>query len=202
MLRHYLTMTLAVLKRRPFYTAISLFGISFTLLVLMVVTAMADHALAPMAPESRQARMLGVHSARMYGPDNAWSSDAGYLLFDQLRQEPARRRGADDLLRRSRRSRPTSATSASRRTLKRTDGAFWRVFDFTFLEGGPYSQADVDDARFVAVITRATRRAALRRAAGARQDASRPTASRSASSASSRTSPTSGWSRSPTSTRR
>ena len=51
MLKHYLTMTIAVLKRRPFYTAISLFGISFTLLVLMVVTAIADHALAPMAPE-------------------------------------------------------------------------------------------------------------------------------------------------------
>ena len=50
MLTHYLTMTLAVLKRRPFYTAISLFGISFTLLVLMVMTAMADHALAPMPP--------------------------------------------------------------------------------------------------------------------------------------------------------
>jgi putative ABC transport system permease protein len=83
MLRHYLTITLAVLKRRPFYTAISLFGISFTLMVLMVVTAMADHALAPMAPESRQARMLGVHSARMFGPESAWSSDGGYLLFDR-----------------------------------------------------------------------------------------------------------------------
>ena len=82
MLRHYLTMTIAVLKRRPFYTGISLFGISFTLLVLMVVTAMADHTLAPMAPESRQARMLGVHSARMYGPDHAWSSNGGYMLFD------------------------------------------------------------------------------------------------------------------------
>jgi putative ABC transport system permease protein len=41
--------------------------------------------------------------------------------------------------------------------LKRTDAAFWRVFDFTFLEGGPYLQADVDEARFVAVITRESR---------------------------------------------
>jgi putative ABC transport system permease protein len=41
--------------------------------------------------------------------------------------------------------------------MKRTDGAFWRVFDFTFLEGGPYGPADVDEARFVAVINRATR---------------------------------------------
>ncbi len=188
MLRHYLTMTIAVLKRRPFYTAISLFGISFTLLVLMVVTAMADHALAPMAPESRQARMLGVHSARDVGPDNAWSSDAGYLLFDKYARDLP---GVEALTIFSAFQTVSTYLGDQRITsnVKRTDGAFWRVFDFTFLEGGPYSQADVDDARFVAVITRATREQHLRRPAGARQDVRgrRPVAS--ASSASSRTCP-------------
>ena len=156
MLRHYLTMTIAVLKRRPFYTAISLFGISFTLLVLMVVTAMADHTLAPMAPESRQARMLGVHSARMYGPDNAWSSNGGYLLFDKYARNLP---GAEALTIFSGFQTVSTYLGDQRITsnVKRTDGAFWRVFDFTFLEGGPYSQGDVDDARFLAVITRATR---------------------------------------------
>ncbi len=156
MLRHYLTMTIAVLKRRPFYTAISLFGISFTLLVLMVVTAMADHTLAPMAPESRQARMLGVHSARMYGPDNAWSSNGGYLLFDKYARNLP---GAEALTIFSGFQTVSTYLGDQRITsnVKRTDGAFWRVFDFTFLEGGPYSQDDVDDARFLAVITRATR---------------------------------------------
>ena len=156
MLKHYLTMTIAVLKRRPFYTAISLFGISFTLLVLMVVTAMADHALAPMAPESRQARMLGVHSARMYGPDNAWSSNGGYMLFDKYARALP---GVEELTIFS--SAQTVSTYLGDQriesNLKRTDDAYWRVFDFTFLEGSPYGRADVDDARFVAVITRATR---------------------------------------------
>ncbi len=156
MLRHYLTMTIAVLKRRPFYTAISLFGISFTLLVLMVVTAMADHALAPMAPESRQDRMLGVVSARMFGPDNAWSSNGGYMLFDKhARNLP----GVEELTIFSSWQTVSTYLGDQRITsnIKRTDGAFWRVFDFTFLEGSPYSQADVDEARFVAVLTRATR---------------------------------------------
>ena len=156
MLRHYLTMTIAVLKRRPFYTAISLFGISFTLLVLMVMTAMADHALAPMAPESRQARMLGVHSARMFGPNSAWTSEAGYLLFDKhARGLP----GVETLTIFSSNHSATTYLGDQRITsgLKRTDAAFWRVFDCTFLEGGPYGEADVRDARFVAVITRASR---------------------------------------------
>lgn len=156
MLRHYLTMTLAVLKRRPFYTAISLFGISFTLMVLMVVTAMADHALAPMAPESRQARMLGVHSARMFGPDSAWSSDGGYLLFDRYARNLP---GVEELTIFSGFNTVSTYLGDQRITssLKRTDAPFWRVFDFTFLEGGPYGQADVDEARFVAVISRAAR---------------------------------------------
>jgi putative ABC transport system permease protein len=156
MLRHYLTMTLAVLKRRPFYTAISLFGISFTLLVLMVIVAIGDHALAPMPPESKQARMLGVHSAVMYGADNTWQSDAGYLLFDRYaRQLP----GVEELTLFSAYQTVSTYLRDQRisNNLKRTDAAFWRVFDFTFLEGRPYGQADVDDARFVAVITREAR---------------------------------------------
>jgi putative ABC transport system permease protein len=156
MLKHYLTMTLAVLKRRPFYTAISLFGISFTLLVLMVMTAMADHMLAPMAPESRQPRMLGVHSAVMFGPNSTWSSDAGYLLFDRYARNLP---GVEDLTIFSSFQTVSTYLGETRisSSLKRTDAAFWRVFDFTFLEGGPYGQSDVDEARFVAVISRESR---------------------------------------------
>ena len=45
MLNHYLTLAVKVLLRRKFFTFISLFGISFTLLVLMVV----DGAVRPRA---------------------------------------------------------------------------------------------------------------------------------------------------------
>jgi putative ABC transport system permease protein len=156
MLRHYLTMTVAVLKRRPFYTAISLFGISFTLLVLMVVTAIADHSLAPMPPESRQARMLGVHTATMWGPHSTWNSEAGYLLFDRYARNLP---GVETLTVFASYQTVTTYLGDQRvsSALKRTDAAFWQVFDFTFIEGGPYTAADVAEARFVAVITRASR---------------------------------------------
>ena len=42
--------------------------------------------------------------------------------------------------------------------MKRTDAEFWQILDFTFLEGGPYSRDDVEQARFVAVINATTRR--------------------------------------------
>ena len=51
---HYLTVAVKVLLRRKFFTCISLAGISLTLVVLMVATAVLDHMFAPAAPEPRQ----------------------------------------------------------------------------------------------------------------------------------------------------
>jgi putative ABC transport system permease protein len=42
--------------------------------------------------------------------------------------------------------------------VKRTDGEFWRILDFHFLEGGPITTADEAAGRAVAVINETTRR--------------------------------------------
>ena len=157
MLKNYLKIALKVLVRRKFFTFISLFGISFTLVVLMVVTALFDHALAPMAPETKQERSLVAARAVMYGEHSTWSSDVGYKVLDKYA------RGLDEVERLSIytgagdvQSYLHGAKVSSR--LKRTDGEFWRILDFTFLEGAPYTTQDVDQAAFVAVINQATKR--------------------------------------------
>ena len=156
MLKNYLKIALKVLLRRKFFTFISLFGISFTLTVLMVVTAFLDHAFAPMAPETQARRSLAVRFACMYGQDGTWNSNAGYKLLDGYA------RGLDGVERLSIFSNGQSVTSYVKAqkinsTLKRTDGEFWNILQFTFLEGAPYTVHDVDTAQFVAVINRATR---------------------------------------------
>ena len=50
MLLSYLKIAWKVLLRRKFFTAISLFGISFTLMILLVVYALFDYTLGPHAP--------------------------------------------------------------------------------------------------------------------------------------------------------
>jgi len=47
MLTNYLKIALKVLRRRKFFTFISLFGITLTLAVLMVGAAILDNAFAP-----------------------------------------------------------------------------------------------------------------------------------------------------------
>jgi putative ABC transport system permease protein len=157
MLKNYLKIALKVLVRRKFFTFISLFGISFTLVVLMVVTAMLDHMLAPMTPESRQDRTIGVYRAVMFGERGGWSSRAGYKLLDKYA------RGLEGVERLSIFSGGNNVSSYLNgqkitSTLKRTDGEFWQILDFTFLEGAPYTAADVEHAAFVAVINQTTKR--------------------------------------------
>ena len=156
MLKHYLSLALKVLMRRKFFTFISLFGISFTLLVLMVVAAMFDHAFAPMAPETRQNRTLAVHEAVMYGPHSTWQSSAGYKLLDTYaRNLPGVERLSLYTGDRTVHSYVNGDKIES--SLKRTDDEFWRILDFSFIEGGPYGTSDVAEARFVAVINATTR---------------------------------------------
>jgi putative ABC transport system permease protein len=159
MLASYLKLAWKVLGRRKFFTFVSLFGIGFTLTVLMLATALLDNTFAPSAPESRQALMLGNSRAMMFKKDggNRWSSEAGYMLFDRYA------RGLAGVERMSIYSSPQAVYSYPdgrkiQSFLKRTDADFWRILDFTFLEGGPYTDADVQAARTVAVINETTRR--------------------------------------------
>lgn len=157
MLKNYLKIALKVLTRRKFFTFISLFGISFTLVVLMVVTSMLDHMLAPIKPESRQDRIVGVYRAAMFGARAGWTGQAGYKLLDKYA------RGLEGVERLSIFSGGNNVQSFLNgqkitSTMKRTDGEFWQILDFTFLEGVPYTAADVENAAFVAVINETTKR--------------------------------------------
>ena len=64
MLKNYIKMALKVLLRRKVFTCISLFTISFTLMVLMVATALFDHVFGSFPPETRSDRTLSLQSIK------------------------------------------------------------------------------------------------------------------------------------------
>jgi len=156
MILHYLKIALKVLARRKFFTAVSLFGIAFTLVVLTVATAIVDHAFAPMPPEVHQDRTLIVARAMMRGGRAMWRSDPGYLLLDRYA------RNLPGVERLSISSSPRTAYSyiegnRIQSVLRRTDADFWRILQFDFREGAPFTAADVAQARFVAIVNESTR---------------------------------------------
>jgi putative ABC transport system permease protein len=157
MLRNYLKLALKVLLRRKVFTAISLIGISLTLVVIMVATALLDNVFAPRAPETRADRTLGLYSVRQYGQNGtSMTTNPGYKLVDRyVRTLP----GAE---------RVTAFSQIEAMTLyagsqkvegysKRTDAEYWRILDFRFLEGAPFSATDDQNGAPVAVINVATR---------------------------------------------
>jgi putative ABC transport system permease protein len=155
-LRNYAKIAFKVFARRKFFTFVSLFGISFTLVVLMVATALLDHAFGPHAPEVNQDRTVGLFHAQMIGPHMRWSSEPGYKMLDRyLRNLPGAERTSIYSDVRTVYSYPGGTKVKS--SLKRTDAEFWRILRYDFLEGGPYTEQDVQEARFVAVINAATR---------------------------------------------
>jgi putative ABC transport system permease protein len=157
MLTNYLKLAWKVLQRRKVFTAISLFGTSFTLVVLTVAVAMFDHTLSPMPPEVNLDRTLVMSRARMQGNGNTWQSSPGYrLIHDYARNLP----GVELMTVQTGGSLATSFVDGRKieSTLKHTDAEFWRVYQFTFLEGSAFGAADVDSARLVVVINATSRK--------------------------------------------
>jgi putative ABC transport system permease protein len=152
MLTNYVKTAFKVLGRRKFFTFISLFGISLTLVVLMVAVAMLDNTFSPRAPESRFDRVLGIHTIGLYGEHFGMTSTPGYGFVTQYV------RGLKDAEKTSvfTTSSPLTMYHDGRKIethLRRTDGAYWQILDFKFLEGGPFTDEDDRNANFVAVIT-------------------------------------------------
>jgi putative ABC transport system permease protein len=58
MFKNYFLLSLKVLKRKPFYTFISLFGISFTLMILMLLTSLFDATLGDNQPLTHRDRLV------------------------------------------------------------------------------------------------------------------------------------------------
>ena len=156
MLRNYLLLAWRVLLRRAFFTAVSLFGIAFTIAMLVLVAAMFDHVLVAGAPDVNQDRTLGLYFVEMEGETMARNGFAGYKLVDTYA------RGLPGVERVALASTPARLTSyhtgvPEKLYVKRTDDEFWTVMQFHFVEGGPYGRADLERGAFVAVINVSTR---------------------------------------------
>jgi putative ABC transport system permease protein len=153
MLTSYIKLAWKVLGRRKFFTFISLFGVGFTLMVLVVSVAVVDHAVGAHAPEVYHGRTLTVQHVRLHGGGSSSSSEVGpRFVTDYLRDLP----GVERLSYFTNTGNRASGRFGGSFALKLTDGAYWKVMRFDFLEGGPFDDDDVRARRMVAVVSRAT----------------------------------------------
>ena len=158
MLRHALAMAWKVIGRRKVFTAISLFGISLTLLVLMVAAALLDQVFGAHPPETRLDRTLGIYGLGMVGEHASSTGFPGYAFLDRYARDLP---GVEvtSFFRSIGWVTTYHEGREIRSWLKRTDGPFWTILDFELLEGRGLTAQDVERARRVVVINATTREA-------------------------------------------
>lgn len=154
MLKNYFKIALAVLKRRKFFTFISLFGISFTLTILMVTTAFMDKVLSPAYPDYRRDRSLYISQVALTNTKEGWyngnSASFSFLNDYVSKLKMPEKVGIFTF------SSSANAYVDNRKLViefKYTNAAFWEIAEFEFLEGKPYNLQQIESAEHVAVIT-------------------------------------------------
>jgi putative ABC transport system permease protein len=160
MLKNYFKIAIAVLKRRKFFTFISLFGISFTLTILMVVTAFFDKILSADYPDYKRDRSLYVGMMEFKNTKENWlsRSDVSFYFLNHY----------VSTLKTVEKMAISSGSNSSNAYVNNkkivigynfTNADFWDVLEFKFLEGKPYNQTQITNAERVAVITEHTKEA-------------------------------------------
>lgn len=159
MLKNYFKIAIAVLKRRKFFTFISLFGISFTLTILIVLTAFLDHLISPQYPDTKRSRSLYINTmTRVHTERQSYSN--GPMSFYFLNKYVHSMKTPEKVAIAS--IFTTTNTYVNNKKLvidmKYTNAEFWDVQEFEFLEGRPYTAQEVAHGDHVAVITEKTKR--------------------------------------------
>jgi putative ABC transport system permease protein len=152
MLKNYLKIAIAVLRRRKFFTFISLFGISFTLTILLVLTAFIDKVVGDTYPDKKRDRSLYVTRIEEKGKDSQSSGPPSYYLLSHYAgglktpREMTIFSGANG----------TNTYINNKKiavNYKYTDANYWDILDYSFTEGKPFTQQQVTNADRVAIIS-------------------------------------------------
>jgi len=160
MLKNYFKIAIAVLKRRKFFTFISLFGISLTLTILMVATALADKMLNPGYPDYHQNRSLYVERIEFKNTKQGWMNMSN-LSFYFLEHYVATIKTIDKMAISSAQKSSNAYVNNKKLVIayKYTNADYWKVLNYKFLEGRPYGDQEIKSAERVAVISKETKEA-------------------------------------------
>jgi len=154
MLKNYFKIAIAVLKRRKFFTFISLFGISFTLTILIVLTAFVDNVTGANYPEMNRDRSLYINFLQQKNSKYGYTMNgpASYYYLDHyVNTLKTPEKVAISTL-----FAPVNAYVNNKKlvvNVKYTNEAWWDVLRFQFLEGKPYTQQQIDNSERSVVIS-------------------------------------------------
>ncbi len=152
MLKNYFKIAIAVLRRRKFFTFISLFGISFTLTILLVLTAFIDKVVGDNYPDRKRDRSLYITGLEQVGKGNMNGGALSFYFLDHY----ARSLKTPVKIAISSGFNGTNTYINNKKIAvhyKYTNAAYWDILEYDFIEGKALTKQQIDNAEKVAVIS-------------------------------------------------
>ena len=156
MLKNYLKIVFKTLMQKKFFSALNLFGISTTVMIIMIAALIFDNQTAPKPPEVNLDRMLFITRVKTEY-ENGMSLNAlslklinKYLkTFKTGALTCTSTEGDFELF---------TSGRLLRKKIIYTDYPFWSIYQFDFLEGRPFNRSEFDQKESIIVISESLRK--------------------------------------------
>lgn len=162
MIKQYFAQAWAQLRQQPMMSAVSIAGTALAIFLIMLVVMMQQVKVAPFAPESNRDRFLHVKAMSISNSNWGDGTSNGPMSVQTAREcfQSLKTPEAVTIYTIFPVSTPVSLPGkpAVSVDLRQTDDIFWRVFDFSFINGKPYDKAVFDAGQPVAVLTESVAR--------------------------------------------
>lgn len=156
MYKQFVKQAIGQLKEAPLVSLISIIGTALAIAVVLVLVLVFQINAAGFAPESNRARMLYVWGTEA-SAKNGSGRNRGSMSAEVVKECFYTLREPEAVAAYVRASHPVSLPE--KRLFKEyeccyTDAGYWKIFDFDFVEGAPFTEADFQSAIPRAVISK------------------------------------------------
>ena len=158
MLKQYLKQAWVLLRQNPLFSTLYIVGTGLAIGMTMIVAMIYYVKLAPVYPEENRGRTLYLESARFTDGEQTWQSALSYSALQDwaLHFENAEVTSAEFSswgLTENAYIQPADRSGDFHPQIKMVDPNFFRIYAFRFLEGNPFTEADLQSGIRTAVIS-------------------------------------------------
>ncbi|MDR0573528.1 MAG: ABC transporter permease [Tannerella sp.] len=163
MIKHYFKQALQALKENPLVNTISILGTALSIAMILVIVLVFQINNAGYAPESNRSRMLYVSGTEAYCEAKT-TRNRGAMSAEVVKECFYSLRTPEAVSAKTGEKRPVSLPDErlfAEYDIIYTDTGFWKIFDFRFVQGAPFTTADFNSGLPRAVISDETARKLL-----------------------------------------
>lgn len=153
MIRTYFNQAFHLIRQNPLFSGFYILGTGLAISMVMLLVVIYYIKVAGIYPETNRARMMVISDVHMQSVDNSNSNSTGLIAYNIVK----------DLFYNLEDTEAVSAIGtyvagdgyaqlpSSKHRIpvvqKAVDVAFWKVFDFDFVDGAPFSESDFDSIK-------------------------------------------------------